>query len=53
MNLALICRQTYLEVIGNSLIYRLADFHFKSHMAMSSYLDHINPRHKFSITSVR
>jgi hypothetical protein len=47
-----VCRQTYVDIVGGSLLYSYARFSFSSTDAMIRYLDCINPAHRDAIQSI-
>lgn len=53
LNLALICRQTCLDVIGGGLLYSHVVFVFVHQSMMNYYISRINPAHVAQIRSLR
>jgi hypothetical protein len=51
--LSLICRQTYVDVVGGGLLYKFGTFSFSSPQTMDNYLRVINPAHRACIRNVR
>jgi len=43
--LSLVSRQTYVDIVGSGLFYRLAKFNFTSVELMTNYIGRINPAH--------
>ncbi|PVH85618.1 hypothetical protein DL98DRAFT_651014 [Cadophora sp. DSE1049] len=52
IDVSLVCRQIYVEVVGGAMLYRMGEFYFGSGLLMNNYLTKINPFHVSSITSI-
>ena len=50
--LSQVCRQTYVDIVGGGMLYKVAGFSFNSPTLMYNYLSCINPAHKDSIRSI-
>lgn len=50
--LSQVCRQTYVDIVGGGMLYKVAGFSFNSPTLMYNYLSCINPAHKASIRSI-
>jgi hypothetical protein len=46
------CRQTYIDMIGSGLLYKIASFEFSNYPHLDQYLSVIKPSHKKSVTSL-
>ncbi|TAQ89323.1 hypothetical protein B7494_g2330 [Chlorociboria aeruginascens] len=52
VSLCQVSRQTYVDIVGGSLLYKHATFHFNTVAVLREYLSVINPEHKKHIQSV-
>ena len=52
-SLYLLCRQSYVDVVGGGLLYTFRKFYFASPLTMLNYLWVINPRHKDAVRSIQ
>lgn len=52
MDMALVCRQFYVDIVGHGTFYRMVNFHFQSVPEMTRYTTSITPFHASVIKSM-
>ncbi|EKD17876.1 uncharacterized protein L3040_004415 [Drepanopeziza brunnea f. sp. 'multigermtubi'] len=50
--LSMLCRQTYVEIVGGAWLYQIGAFNFNSPTLMYNYINRINPFHASNISAI-